>query len=132
VAVGQWRSDGELLLVQGPLGLNWQSRKFGIIPRIENGEISADAPPSERRIRLWERLAPRVRGAEQHLFIKLHTHGAQESTMDTLLGGGLEAMWSGLEREFRDQPGCQLHYVSAWQMYCLIRDLANGRVPAPD
>ena len=44
--VGQWGAPDELLLVQGPLGLNWRRRKLGLVPKIENAEISADAPPT--------------------------------------------------------------------------------------
>ena len=77
-------------------------------------------------MRLWWRFAPRVGGAGQHVFIKLHTHGAPEPTSDALLGGGLEILWCALEREFRDQPDVKLRYVTAWEMYCIIRGLATG------
>jgi hypothetical protein len=123
VNVGEWGAQGELLLIQGPLGLNWRSRKLGLFPRIENGEISADALPSIERARLWARLAPRIDGAEEHIFVKLHTHGAEDATLEALLGGGLETVWGCLEAEYRDRPGYQLRYVSAWEMYCSIREI---------
>jgi hypothetical protein len=126
VAVGAWGTPDELLIVQGPLGFNWGARKFGLIPRIENAEISADAPPSEQRAALWPKLAPRVGGRPEHIFLKLHTHGTEDDTMEALLGGGLERMWSALEAQFRDRPGFTLRYVSAWEMYGIIRDLAQG------
>jgi hypothetical protein len=127
-AVGRWGADDELLMVQGPLGLNWRQRKLGLIPKIENAEISADAPPSDIRAKLWPRLAPRLDGAPQHIFLKLHTHGTEDDTMQELLGGGLERMWNALEADFRDRPGYQLRYVSAWEMYDIIRKLATGAV----
>jgi hypothetical protein len=123
---GDWARPGELLIVQGPLGLNWASRKFGIVPRIENAEISADARPDARRVSLWSRFAPRIPGAERHVFIKLHTHGAEDPTMASLLGGDLDRMWTELERQYRDAPGVSLRYVTAWEMYGIIRDLAAG------
>lgn len=126
VDVGRWGSDDELLIVQGPLGLNWRQRKFGLIPKIENAEISADAPPSALRARLWPKLAPRLAGAPEHIFLKLHTHGTEDDTMEELLGGGLERMWTALEADFRDRPGYRLRYVSAWEMYDIIRTLATG------
>jgi hypothetical protein len=127
VAVGQWGAADELLLVQGPLGLNWRRRKLGLIPKIENAEISADAPPTAERVPLWFELAPRVRGAEQHVFIKLHTHGTEDPTLAALLGGGLSLMWTELERRYRDAPGFELRYVSCWEMYGVIRSLAEAR-----
>ena len=126
LVVGEWTQPGELLIVQGPLGLNWASRKFGIMPRIENAEISADARPDAQRVALWSQLAPRIPGAERHVFIKLHTHGAEDPTMASLLGGDLDLMWTELERQYRDAPGVSLRYVTAWEMYQTIRGLAAG------
>jgi hypothetical protein len=126
-AIGAWSEPDELLLVQGPLGINWKSRKAGLVPRIENAEISADAPPTPERVRLWSSLSPRLKGAERHVFIKLHTHGAEDPTLKSLLGGDLDCMWTELEKQYRDTPGMTLRYVSAWEMYSIIRDLAHGR-----
>ncbi len=126
-AAGTWCNADELLLIQGPLGLNWQSRKFGLIPRIESAEISADAPPTPARVALWGDLAPAVRGAPQHVFIKVHTHGAVETTMDMLFGGGFETLWTCLESRYRDRPGFSLHYVSAWQMAEQVRALSEPK-----
>lgn len=132
-AVGDWAREGELLLVQGPLMLNWRDRKLGLMPRIESSEISADCPPTADRVALWEEAGITVRGAEDHLFIKVHTHGAEERTAQALLEGGFEHLWSELERRFRDRPGYALHYVSAWEMYEKIHSLcqpSGGAEPA--
>jgi len=124
-ALGQWGADDELLLIQGPLCLNWRQRKFGVLPRIESAEISHDALPTAQRAALWERCAIGVHGAPGHLFIKVHTHGAVEATMDMLFGGGFDTLWSALEGRFRDRPGYRLHYVSAWEMVGRVRELAT-------
>ena len=112
-------------MVQGPLCLNWKSRKFGLLPRIESSEISHDTPPSAERVALWETCAVGIDGAEGHLFIKIHTHGAVDATMDMLFSGGFETLWTALESRFRDAPGYRLHYVSAWEMYKKIHELAS-------
>ena len=119
--LAEWGAADELLLIQGPLTLNWQRRKHGLLPRIENGELSADNPPTPDRVGLWAGCGVSVAGAEESVFIKLHTHGAQEATMAMLLDGGLEAMWSELELRYRDPDGCALHYVTAWEMYEAVR-----------
>lgn len=124
IRVGEWLESDELLMIQGPLALNWSNRKAGIMPKIENGEISSDAPPSEDRVSLWLEFAASVAGAEQHLFVKLHTHGAEDDTMQMLLDSGFEALWQLLERSVRDKPGLKLRYVTAWEMFTTIRDLA--------
>lgn len=126
VAVGRWRDDA-LLMIQGPLTLNWQQRKWGFLPKLENAEISHNAPPSPARVALWERCAIGVKDAPSHLFVKLHTHGTVDPTSDMFFGGGLERLWSALEQRFK-RPGYRLHYVSAWEMYAKIRELAAAKV----
>jgi len=124
--VGAWRRDDELLMIQGPLTLDWGRRKAGVLPRIENGEISADNPPRAPRVRLWADCGISVAGAEEHVFVKVHTHGVQPRAMQALLDGGLHLLWTALEQEFRDSSDWQLHYVTAWQMYETVRGLVRA------
>lgn len=123
--VGEWGAPGELLLVQGPLTLNWRDARFGLIPRIESAELSFDAPPSAHRVRLWGDCGICVKGAEEHVFIKVHTHGATENSMQMLFGGGFELLWTELERQYRRDAEHTLRYVTAWEMYRKIRELAD-------
>lgn len=123
--VGNWKQKGELLMVQGPLTLNWRQRKNYIMPKIESGEISYDAPPSDTRVRLWEKTGVCIRGAEQHIFIKVHTHGALEKNSRMLFDWGFDSLWSSLESQFRDQPGYELHYQTAWEMYQTIKEISG-------
>jgi hypothetical protein len=128
VEVGRWGDPGELLLVQGPLTLNWREAKYGVIPKIESAELSFDAPPTPHRVDLWGRCGISVKGAEEHVFIKVHTHGATESSMKMLFElGGFDRLWTELELRYRDAKDCSLHYVTAWEMYCKIEELANAR-----
>ncbi len=125
-SVGDWTKDGELLLVQGPLALNWQERKLGVMPHIESGEISRDAPPTLNRARLWADCGVTIRGAENHVFVKVHTHGAEDGTTEMLMNGGFERLWTSIENLYRDRPGYALHYVTAWEMYRKINALCHG------
>jgi hypothetical protein len=126
VAVGHWGQPGELLMVQGPLTLNWREGKLGLVPRIESAELSYDAPPTPHRVALWGRCGISVTGAPDHVFIKVHTHGATERSMQMLFDqGGFDRLWTELERQYRDHPGCRLHYVTAWEMVQKIREVAQ-------
>jgi hypothetical protein len=125
--VGDRARSDELLLIQGPLTLNWRAAKLWIVPKIENAELSLDAPPTPHRVRLWGDCGISVKGAEEHVFIKVHTHGATESSMQMLFNGGLEILWTELERQYRRSPDCTLRYVSAWEMYRTIVELAGTR-----
>ena len=112
---------GDLLLVQGPLTLDWGSRKWGILPRIENGDLSGENPPTPRRIGLWARQRIHVRGRPKWVFIKLHTHGANERNLEALLGGPMDRTLDHLERAYNDGARYRLHYVTAREMVEVIR-----------
>jgi len=121
------RGGTGLLMVQGPLMLNWHSRKWGLWPRIENGELSYDCPARHDRAALWVRAAVHIRGAGNHVFVKLHTHGCQESNRKYLLsGGGLERLFGIMEGMYNDEKNFCLHYVSAREMVNVILALADG------
>lgn len=125
VCVGAWGKPDELLLIQGPLTLNWKEAKFGIIPKIESAELSFDAPPTAHRVRLWGACRISVRGAEEHVFIKVHTHGATEQSMRMLFDeGGFNRLWTELEQQYRQDAEHTLCYVTAWEMYNKIKQLA--------
>lgn len=126
LGVGGWGSKNELLLVQGPLTLNWKDAKHGFIPKIESAELSRDAPPTPHRIRLWGECGIGVKGAEEHVFIKVHTHGATEASMQMLFKGGFELLWTELEKQYRRDPECTLRYVTAWEMYDTLKKLARA------
>lgn len=110
---------GDLLMLQGPLGLAWHNRKFGVVPRIENGDISGASPPSPKRVSDWVSKNICVKGRENWIFVKLHTHGTQERNMDTLLGAPRDELHSYLEEHYKTN-GWKLHYVSSREAYNLI------------
>jgi len=125
--VGDSIHSDELLMIQGPLALDWNNRKLGLVPRIDAGEISYDAPPKERRLKLWEDCSVSVQGADEHIFIKLHTHGLDDDNSTMFFDKqGFETLWTALENRYKNQPGCSLHYVTAWEMYEKITALAEG------
>ncbi|MGA8278050.1 MAG: hypothetical protein WB784_07650, partial [Rhodanobacteraceae bacterium] len=115
------------MIIQGPLGLRWNSRKFGIVPRIENADIRAVSPPSPDRIDAWVRTGIHVEGRPEWIFVKIHTHGAQENDIDTLLGAPMDEAYTHLESQYNDGRRWKLHYVSAREMYNIIKAAEAGR-----
>lgn len=122
---------GDLMIIQGPLGFNLRSRKFGLIPRIENGDVRATTPPDPARIDAWVRTGIHVRGRPDWIFVKIHTHGAQERDMDTLLGEPMRRAFEHLETAYNDGRDWQLHYVSAREMYNIVKAAEAGESGAP-
>jgi len=125
-------ADGELLIVQGPLTLNWRRRKYGLLPRIENGELSASNPPTPQRAQLWVREAIGVRGRPDWVFVKVHTHGAKPSNADVLLGQPMEDLLACLEARYNDGSEFTLHYVTARELYNIVKAAEAGHSDSPD
>lgn len=125
VEVGKLPS-GDLMLIQGPLGLNWKKRKAFIIPRIENGEISSKNPPTKNRVDLWIDEHIHVKGKSDWVFVKVYTHGAQEANADILLGDRINEMHSYLGNEYNDGKDYVLHYVTAREMFNIIKAAEAG------
>jgi hypothetical protein len=87
-------------------------------------EPSFDERPSPHRVGLWAGCAIGVQGAEEHVFVKVHTHGATERAMQTLFADD-----GALERQYRCDDEHTLRSLTAWEMYNAIHDLALGRKP---
>ncbi|MCK5215237.1 MAG: hypothetical protein KAR05_07790 [Candidatus Omnitrophica bacterium] len=117
----------QLMIIQGPLTLNWRRRKFGIIPRIENSDICSTNPPTDGRINLWVKQNISVLNKPDWAFVKVHTHGAQEKNMSVLLGDSLDSMFSHLETNYNDGENFVLHYVTAREMYNIIKAAEAGK-----
>ncbi|HXV14556.1 MAG TPA: hypothetical protein VEC56_10160, partial [Candidatus Krumholzibacteria bacterium] len=87
--------SGTLLLVTGPLCVNWRKRRR-FLPAIENGDITDLNPAVPARVDAWVRTGVHVRGFPRWVFVKAYTHGGQEPNAEHLLSdraGGLSAMY---------------------------------------
>ncbi|HOW36374.1 MAG TPA: hypothetical protein PL155_08190 [Candidatus Omnitrophota bacterium] len=130
VVVGKTRGDG-LMIIQGPLTLNFKQRSSFIFPKIENGEIAASNLPTLNRIDLWIKQRICVYGKPDWIFVKVYTHGAEEINIKLLLDGGLDGVFSYLESRYNDKENFVLHYASAREMYNIIRAAEAGETGDP-
>jgi hypothetical protein len=105
-----------LLMIPGPLVLDWSRKKFGLLPRIENGCIQGSQRPSCARLDNWLRAGVRVEGRSDWYFIKLHTHGAVAENADVILGPAMVGLHEELARRAAERPSFQFHYVTAREM----------------
>ncbi len=115
--------SGDLMLITGPVGLNWKRRKWRIFPTLENSDISWHHVPTEERVDLWVKTHIHVRGYPNWIFIKLHTHGATDKNLEMLLdqNGVMHRTFCHLEEQYNDGKNYRLHYVTARQMYNIIK-----------
>jgi hypothetical protein len=118
--------EGALLLVPGPLMLDWRHRKWGVIPGIENACLQATQPPDIARLPLWLRAGVQVPARPDWYFVKLHAHGAPEDAHAALLGEPMVRFHEALARLSRDNPRFHFHYVTAREAYNLIKAAESG------
>lgn len=120
------KGSGDLMIIQGPLMLNWKVRKYGVFPKIENSDIRKSFPPTQQRVDLWVQAGVHVVNKPEWKFIKIHTHGTQDDDIETILGDEADQMYSYLEKQYNDGKNYVLHYVSAREMYNIVRAAEDG------
>lgn len=123
--------EDALLLVQGPLGFNWRWRKWGLLPRLENGDLTGENPPTLLRFQLWMKLCPMIEAGPPWIFVKLHTHSGIPRNYRHLLGAAGEKFHTQLARHALETPGLHYHYVTAREMVNLIHAAESGVVGEP-
>lgn len=127
------KGEGDLLIVQGPLTLNWKHRAFGIWPRIENGDVAPSNIPIKERVDLWVKQAIHVQGQQNWQYIKVHTHGALDENAKYIFDdGALDDICSHLEEKYNDGEKYVLHYVNSREIYNLIKATEDGHGGNPN
>ena len=126
------KAQGTLMIIQGPLCLDWADRKAGIFPRIDNGEVAPSGPVTAKRIQRWLRRAIHVMGRPNWIFLKVHCHAGVRQDLDFFLGEQTHEMYTELERVVRDAPGYRLHYVTAREVFNIIKAAEDGKDGNPN
>ncbi|MCC6509021.1 MAG: hypothetical protein IT423_07935 [Pirellulaceae bacterium] len=114
--------EDSLLMIQGPLVVT--SPLLGKIS-IENGNIAGSQPPSEQRLANWIRAQVIVKGQPNWIFIKVHTHGAQEKNSEVLLGESMRGFHECLRRESLRRE-FEYFYVTAKETAQLVHQAEQG------
>ncbi|MGA3067266.1 MAG: right-handed parallel beta-helix repeat-containing protein [Tepidisphaeraceae bacterium] len=120
------RPADSLMLIQGPLTLNWRDLKWGLLPRVENGCIQANQAPSMHRLKLWLKANVQIPSRPDWYFVKLHTHGAPEDNRQVLLGPAMFSFHTALAKRSMFDHNFYYHYVTAREMYNLARAAEDG------
>lgn len=118
--------DDTLLLITGALLLDWQHRKWGVVPHIENSCLQASQPPSMARLDNWLKARVQVPGRPDWFFVKLHAHGAPENAHEALLGAPMVRFHEALAERARTNANFHYHYVTAREMYNLVKAAEAG------
>lgn len=124
VTIGGAPPTDALLCVQGPLTVRRHPR-WRILPSLEVGELASYAMPSRARAECWLDAAPRL---GNHVFVKLHTHGAPEFNAKPLLGGGAALMFASV-RQACEARGWRLAHATPYLMWRAIETTRLGGDP---
>jgi len=119
-----------LLMIQGPLLLDWGQRKLGLLPGIENSDIHAGRPATWDRLQGWLRARVHVTGRPDVVFVKLHTHGCKDGNIDTWLGEDMQRFHQQLADAARANPAFRYRYVTAWEMAQRVHELEQDGTSA--
>jgi hypothetical protein len=125
------KASGDLMLINGPLGLNFKWNKWGFLPRIDNADIRAVCAALPDRIDFWVDQHVHVQGRPEWIFIKIHTHGTQEADEPALLGSLMEDGYRYIEKKYMKEMDWGVHYVSAREMYNIVKAAEAGKTGDP-
>ena len=114
---------GNLMIIQGPLHLFFKERKLlGL--RIFRDSIDGTTPVTGDRIKMWVETCIHVKGKRDWVIVKVSTHGAAYE--DAVLGKEMDSIYDYLEGDYNDGCDYILHYVSARELYNIIKAAEAG------
>jgi len=126
------KPDADLMmLIQGIIGLRWKSRIHTFSPSIEQSNVDISDKPFARRVDYWVNKRVHVKAKPEWVFVKIHTHGSREEDRELLLGKTCDDMFTYLESGYNDCKKYALHYVSAREMYNIVKAAEAGESGNP-
>lgn len=124
-------ATGDLMIVQGPLSVRMFGGRLGILPRLENGNLTRATGITPSRIAAWVNTHVTVAGRPEWVFVKLYTHGCDPRNQDFLLGRPMLFLHEHLNMRYNDGTQYKLHYVTAREMYNIIKAAERGLTGDP-
>jgi hypothetical protein len=117
------RKEGDLMIIQGPVFPHYKNDM-----RLKNIRVFGDAiddnPIPDGRIDRWIKTGIHVKGRSDWLIVKMHTHGATD--YKTVLGKSMDDICYYLESKYNDGTKYFLHYVTARELYNIIKAIEAG------
>ena len=117
------RETGDIAIFQGPLFVDWNNQY------IDYGSLESFTPFYKDRINNWMSANVHVIGRPEWVFIKLHTHGMQNSNF--LFRNQFEKLFICLNDYF-SKSFSKLHYVTAREAYNIAKAAENGENGDPN
>ena len=112
------KKSGDLMIIQGPLHPFFFSNKFTSL-RTPGDAINGKPPVTNKRVDFWVKTGINIKGKNNWIIIKTHTHGAIDS--NAVLGEEINNIFNYLETKYNDGQTYILHYVTARELYNIIK-----------
>jgi hypothetical protein len=118
------RPEGGLMIVEGC------QHPYFLEDRLSGLRLVGDALAPDRvglsfkRIDLWVKTGIHVRGKRNWVFIKTHTHGATDAAL--VNERPMDEAFGYMERMYNDGDQYVLHYVTARELYNIIKAIEHG------
>lgn len=123
---------GDIMMIPGIIGVRWKSRIHRFKPSLEASNLGGRDAATPARVDFIVRNAVTIKGRPEWKFIKLHTHGAPEYNWEANFGGEADAMYTWFESKYNDGKKYKLHYVTAREMYNVIKAAEAGKNGDPN
>jgi hypothetical protein len=107
-----------ILIRRSPLGL----RAFG-------DDIAVGKPGTPQRVDAWITTRIHVLGKPDWIIVKVHTHGAVDA--EVVLGDEMAQTFHYLETRYNDGDNYVLHYVTARELFNIIKAAEAGEEGNP-
>ncbi len=119
------KHNGGLMIIQGLLHPFFVT-KSPFSYRIVGDVVDCFTPVSKKRVDMWVKSGVRIEGKDDLVIIKTHTHGAADA--DAVLGRKMDDILSHLESNYNDGVKYILHYVTARELYNIIKAVEAGEI----
>jgi len=127
-----WHPTSDLVLVQGPLMIVPTINPARLFFYVVDADIHPSVPATPQRVDAWVHANIHVIGRPDWVLIKAHGHAASSTQdLEETLGTDFDNALTYLETRYNDGEHYRLHYVTAREVYNLIRAGAEGKQGDP-
>ncbi len=132
--VGMNTTESQLMIMEGPMMINWSDWRFKTHPTFDDGNLYDDVPTSFERFELWVDANVHVRGRPEWIFVRPFTHGCYRlrEAYDDVLGARIDKMLTEAEEKYNDGEKYRLHYMTAREAYNVIKAAEAGLTGNPN
>lgn len=120
------------IIFTGPLSVDWDRRKHGVpIPRLENGMLTENFPPSLARLERWRGARIGILGRPEWIFIKLYCHGFFPNDQSAVIGDEMRRFLLETLELAERTGGFKLHFATAREMFNMAMAAIEGQAGEP-